>query len=162
MCRHPRLKTERFGVLSEPTGEQDDLVAILVGIQSVEHPAGGGLEPLDLVPWAMPGKDADAPPQFRRKREAETFIYREDHGEVHEQGIAWRDGEVVHHDRSRQVDRRRADDVSLRVDNAVLEVRLRPCTVPEAEQFTGSRVDLGMRSEGMRELVAKRVEPKSV
>src|SRR2546428_546571 len=56
----------------------------------------------------------------------------------------------------------RADDVSLCVDDAILEVRLRHHTVPEAEQFTGSRVDLGMRGEGMCQLAIKRVQPESV
>src|SRR5207244_7098052 len=101
VCRRPWLKTDRLGILPESTGEQDDLVAVFIGIQGVEHPAGGGLEPLDLVPGAMPGEDADARPKFWRKREAKTLVHRENHGEVHKQGIARRDGEVVHHNRSR-------------------------------------------------------------
>ncbi len=143
-------RREHVGLL-HPARLEHHLVAFLVGVEHVKDVARRSLEPAHRAVVAMARHDAEARGRVAVEEERCLALHQphriEDQRQVHEDGVARRDREVVHHDAARDLDRYRAHQIARRRHHAVQE-EVRPHrVVAEEHHLAGDRVDLGMSGE---------------
>ena len=132
----------------------NDLIAPLVRVQCVKHRAR-----LDLVPGDIgvrPVARHHAHARTRSAVEAESPVLEREHDrQVIENREMFRDREVVHHHRPRDVDHLGLHEVPVRVEPVVGEVRLGHELVAEEQQLAGHRTQLRVRGHRRGEPTAE-------
>jgi DNA-binding CsgD family transcriptional regulator len=128
----------------------DDLaVAVVVGVQGVEHPARLDLEPADLRRAAVPGQQADpglvvGVPRVGQSQPRGRPGQAEGHRQVEQHNVLLRQGEIMHHGPVGDGDVGRPGHQPVPADDHVLDVVPGP-VVGDGVQFPGTRVELGVR-----------------
>src|SRR5262245_9489727 len=137
----------------------DDIAAVVVGVQRVEDVAELHVEPAHVGVASVARHHTDAGAVLRLPRGGERAfpdeVEVEDDGKIEEHGVSFGDREVVHHRRARDVDVLAADELTRGVDDVVAQPRRAERVVPEEEHLAGDRVRLRVRGHRGVELAAE-------
>ena len=128
---------------------EHDAVAVVVGVQRVEHVAGLDVEPPDVVGRGLPRQDADASgvvrvPPVGEARAGHGSVEVEGHRQVVDHDVVLGEREVVHHRAGADLDVDGAAHPAVGADHRVLHDVAPAPEVRERVQLAGLRVALGV------------------
>ena len=132
-----------------PTSEQHDLVTLLPRVERVEHVARWPFEPADVAVVTVTRNDAVPRRQVAIEEERKFSLHDahrlEHQRQIQKDRVAPGDGEVVHHDPARDLDRHDPNRLAISGHHAVVEMLGAHRVVSEEHHFARLRIDFGMR-----------------
>ncbi len=136
-----------------------DRAAVVVRVEGVEDPARLRLEPAHLRRTAVAAQQADSGlvvrvPGVGQLHPGRGSVHAEGHGQVEENHVFLGQGEVVDHRPVGDGDVGGCDHLAVGGDDDVLDVVPSP-EVGDGVQFTGPRVELGVRGESAGQRAAE-------